>query len=312
MVLVYIFLSTAVIGGMTATSPAGVLDSSSCGPAGEMNSSSSSSMTVGIDIIPSSLYTSNAFVHFYDSNIISRICHATSSVVPIIGRNAFVHRCNIHTSAEDQSLGLEDRGTAGKLPRTTRKNRRSQRTHRWALYTNVRDAEGADIWPAPVARHSGSRGTAQLVESTVISVASALRHAGLSQCSRMPAWSLRLATSVARQRRSGAPFLGRRRSGRGGHCSGSSSILRGRTRPCAFRKGGANVGERSSGGCGSGGNGTYYGNGDRRWSLPRCVGEGAEGAPVSTAVAVATVTGSGVFPAASARGAAGVPGAPVS
>ena len=205
MVVVYIFFSRVVIGRMAATSPAGVLDSSSCGPAGGLDSSNSSSMTVGIDISPSSLYTSNAFVHLYD-NIISRICHAASSVVPTIGRNAFVHRRNIYTSAEDQSLGLEDRGTAGKMPRTTRKNRRTQRTHRWALYTNVRDTEGTDIWPAPVAGHGDMRVTAQLVESTVISVASALRHAGPSPCSRMSAWSLRLATAVARRRRSGAPF----------------------------------------------------------------------------------------------------------
>ena len=223
MVVVYIFLSTAVIEGMAATFPARELDSSS-------SSSSSSSMTVGINISPSSLYTSNAFVHLYDSNIISRICHATSSVVPINGRNAFIHRRNIHTSAEDEILGLEDRGTAGKMPRATRKNRRSQRTHRWALYTNVRDAEGTDIWSASVAHHGGLKGTAQLVESTAISVTSTLRRAGLSPCSRMPAWSLRLATAVARRRRSGAPFPGRRRSGRGGHCSESSSTLRGRAR----------------------------------------------------------------------------------
>ena len=57
-------------------------------------------------------------------------------------------------------------------------------------YRSVRDAEGADIWPASVGYHGGLRGTALLVESTVISVASALRHAGPSPCSRMPTWSL--------------------------------------------------------------------------------------------------------------------------
>ena len=45
-----------------------------------------------------------------------------------------------------------------------------------------------------------------------------------------------------------------------------------------------------------------FGNGDRQWSLPRCVGERAEGSPASAAVAASTVTGSGVFPAAKARG----------
>ena len=53
--------------------------------------------------------------------------------------------------------------------------------------TNVRDAEGTDVCPASVARHGGLRGTAQLVESTVISVASTLRREGPSPCSRMPA-----------------------------------------------------------------------------------------------------------------------------
>ena len=67
------------------------------------------------------------------------------------------------------------------------------------------------------------------------------------------------------------------------------------------------MGGRSSGGCGSGGSGTCCGNGDGQWNPPRCVGEGAEGAPASTAVAATTVTGSGVFPAASVRGAAGAP-----
>ena len=39
--------------------------------------------------------------------------HATSSGVPIIDSNAFAHRHDIHTSVEDQSLGLEGSGTAG-------------------------------------------------------------------------------------------------------------------------------------------------------------------------------------------------------
>ena len=168
---------------MATISPTGVLDSS---------------MAVGIDISPSSLsslYTSNitnnichaitsvvslngsnAFVHLYDSEIISGIIHAISSMVPPIDSNAFVRRYNIHTSAEDQSLGLEGRGTAGRTPRGTKKNHRSHRTHRWAPYPSVRDAEGSDIWPASVGRHGGLRGNAPLVESTVISVASALRH----------------------------------------------------------------------------------------------------------------------------------------
>ena len=168
------FLSTAVIGGMAAISPAGVLDSS---------------MAVEIDIgptSPSSLYTSNiinnichaissvvsligsnAFVHLYDSDIISRICHATSSVNAIIGRNAFVYRHIIHTSAEDQSLGLEGCGTAGRTPRGTKKNRRSHRTHRWAPYPSVHDAEGSDIWPASVGRHVGLRGIAHANVVTV-------------------------------------------------------------------------------------------------------------------------------------------------
>ena len=183
----------AVNGGVAAVSPVGKLDSSSCGPAGvavsgrnsssgitgEMaSSSSSSSMAVGIvNISPISLYSGNG---------ISRTCHATSSVVPLINSNAFVHRHNIHTSAEDRSLGLEGRVTAGRTPRVTNKNHRSQRTHRWAPYTSVRDEEGADIWPASVGYHGGLRGTAPLVESAVISVASALQHAGPSPCSRMP------------------------------------------------------------------------------------------------------------------------------
>ena len=114
-VVVLIFLSTAVIGGTAAVSPVGMLDSSSCGPAGELDSSSSS-MTIGIDISPSSLRSGNR---------ISSIYHAISSVVPLIDSNAFVHRHNIHTSAEDQSLCLEDRGTAGKMPRGIKKNHRS-------------------------------------------------------------------------------------------------------------------------------------------------------------------------------------------
>ena len=134
MVVMLIFLSKAVIGGLAAISPVGMLDSSSCGPAGELDSSSSS-MAVGVHISPSSLYNinitnnichaiisvvsligSNAFIHHYNSNIISRICHAISSVVPLISSNTFVHRHNIHTSAEDQSLSLEGRGTVGRTP----------------------------------------------------------------------------------------------------------------------------------------------------------------------------------------------------
>ena len=45
-------------------------------------------------------------------------------------------------------------------------------------YTNACDAEGTDICPASVGRRDGLRGTAQLVESTVISIASALRPMG--------------------------------------------------------------------------------------------------------------------------------------
>ena len=58
-IVVLIFLSTAVNGGMAAVFPAGGVDSSSCGSAGELDS----------------------------SNLISSICHATSSVVPFIGSN---------------------------------------------------------------------------------------------------------------------------------------------------------------------------------------------------------------------------------
>ena len=142
---------------------------------GEM---ASSSMAVGIvNISPISLYSGNG---------ISRTCHATSSVVPLINSNALVHRHNIHTSAEDRSLGLEGRATAGRTPRGTKKNHQSQRTHRCAPYTSVRDAAGADIWPSSVGYHGGLRGTAPLVKNTVISVASALRHAGPSPCNRMP------------------------------------------------------------------------------------------------------------------------------
>ena len=185
----------AVNGGVAGVFPAWKLDSSSCGPAGvavsgrnsssgitrEMASSSnssSSSMAVGIvNISPISLYSGNG---------ISRTCNATSSVVPLINSNALVHRHNIRTSAEDRRLGLEGRAAAGRTPRGTKINHQSQRTHRWALYTSVRDAEGANIWPASVGYHGGLRGTAPLVKSTVIYVASALRHAGPSPCSRMP------------------------------------------------------------------------------------------------------------------------------
>ena len=121
-------------------------------------------------------------------------CHQQRST--LISSNAFVYRHSIHTSAEDRSLDLEGRATAGRTPRGTKKNHRSQRTHRWAPYRSVCDADGADIWPASVGYHGGLRGTAPLVESTVIPVASSLRHAGPSQCSRMPTWSLRLAVTV--------------------------------------------------------------------------------------------------------------------
>ena len=150
--------------------------------------SSSSSMAVRITNISLSSVCSG--------NRISSICHAISIVAPLIGSNALAHRHNIHTSAEDQSLGLEGRGTAGRMPRGT-KNRRSQRTHRWAPYIGVRDAEGADIWSAYVGRHGGLRGTASFVKSTVISVDSALRHVGPSRCSRMPTRSLHLAATLA-------------------------------------------------------------------------------------------------------------------
>ena len=108
--------------------PAGELDSGSFGPAGVavssrnssngitggMASSSSSSMVVGIaNIGPSSLCRGNRT---------SSICHATSIVVPLIGSNASVHRRNIHTCGEDQSLGLEGRGSAERTPRGTKKN----------------------------------------------------------------------------------------------------------------------------------------------------------------------------------------------
>ena len=119
----------AVNGEVGAASPAGKLDSSSSGPAGvavsSMNSSSgitgkmasssnSSSMTVGnVNISP---------IFRCSGNGISSTCHATSSVVPLISSNTFVHRHNIHTSAEDRSLGLESRATAGRTPRGTKKN----------------------------------------------------------------------------------------------------------------------------------------------------------------------------------------------
>ena len=45
--------------------------------------------------------------------------------------------------------------------------------------------------------------------------------------------------------------------------------------------------------------------------FPAVSARGAEGAPVSAAVAASTVTGRGVFPAASARGAAGAPASAV-
>ena len=154
-----------------------------------MTSSNSSRMVVRIaKISPTSLCRGNK---------ISSICHATSSGVPLIGSNAFFHRHNIHTSADDQRLGLKGRGAAGIMPRGTKKNNLSQRTHRWVPHTSVRDTEGTDIWPASVGRHGGLRRTAPLVESTVISSASALRHAGPSPSSHMPNWSMRLAATTA-------------------------------------------------------------------------------------------------------------------
>ena len=78
------------------------------------------------------------------------------------------------------------------------KNHRSQRTYRRAPYTSVHNAGGIDIWPgSPGRRHNHLRGTTQLVESTILSVAFALRHAGSFTCSHMPTWSLRLAAAVA-------------------------------------------------------------------------------------------------------------------
>ena len=168
--------------------PGGGLNSSSCGPARELYSSRSN-MAVGIaNISPSSLCSGSRN---------SSLIHAISSMVPPIECNAFVHRYNIHTSAEDQILGLEDRGTAGRTLHGTKMNHRSQRIHRWAPYPSVRDAEGSNLWPVSVRRHVSLRGTAPLVESMAISVASALRHAGPSPCSRMPTWSLHLAVAGA-------------------------------------------------------------------------------------------------------------------
>ena len=183
-----------VNGGGAAVTSAGELDSSSCGPAGvavssgnsssgitggmASSNSSSSGMSVGIANISST--------SLCRGNKISSICHATTSGVPVTVSNTFVHRHNIHISAEDQSLGLQGRETAGRTPRGTKKSHISQRTHRWVPYTSVCDAEGTDIWPASVGRHGGLRGTASFVENTVISVTSALRHAGPSPCSHMP------------------------------------------------------------------------------------------------------------------------------
>ena len=61
------------------------------------------------------------------------------------------------------------------------------------------------------------------------------------------------------------------------------------------------MGGRSSNGCGSGGSGVF----------PAASARGVESAPASAAVAASTVTGSGVFPVASARGAAGAPASAV-
>ena len=178
----------AANGAIAAVSPAGGLNNSSCGPTGELYSSHGSMAVEIANITPSSLCSGSRN---------SSITHAISSMVPPIDSNAFIRRSNIHTSAEDQNPGLEDRGTAERTPHGTKMNHRSQRTHRWAPYPSVRDAEGSDIWPASVGRHGGLRETVPLVESTVISVASALRHAGPFPCSRMSTWSLRLAAAVA-------------------------------------------------------------------------------------------------------------------
>ena len=105
---------------MTAISLAGGVNSSSCEPARELDSSSSSIAVGNANISSSSLCSGNRITSIYN---------ATSSVVPFIGGNAFVHRHNIYTSVEDQRLGLEGRGTAGRTPRGTKKNHRSQRTH---------------------------------------------------------------------------------------------------------------------------------------------------------------------------------------
>ena len=194
---------------MAAVSTAGELDSSSCGPTGvavcsrnssrgiteEMacsssSSSKSSSMAVEIANISPSLLCSG--------NVISSICHVTCSVVLLIGSNAPFHRNSVPTNAEDQSLGLESRGTAGRTPRGTKKNSRFQLAHRSAPFTIVCDAEGLEIWPASVLPRGDLRGTAPLMERTVISVTFTLRYAGPSSpCRRMPTWSLRLAVEVA-------------------------------------------------------------------------------------------------------------------
>ena len=123
----------SVNGGMTAVSSAGRVEQQQLWARGGELDGRSRSMTIGIANIRASLLCSD--------NIISSICQTTSSVVPIVGSNAFVPRHNIHTRAEDQSLGLEGRGTAGRTPPGTKKNHWSQRTHRWGPHPSVRDAE---------------------------------------------------------------------------------------------------------------------------------------------------------------------------
>ena len=95
---------------MAAISPSGVLDSSmavgiaNISPSSLCSGSRNSSIIHAISSVVS-LIGSNAFVHLYDNEIISGIIHAISGMVPLIDSNAFVHRHNIHTSAEDQKSG---------------------------------------------------------------------------------------------------------------------------------------------------------------------------------------------------------------
>ena len=82
----------AVNGGMAAVSSAVGVNSSSCEPAGELDSSGSSIAVGNANISSSFLCSSNRIISIY---------HATSSVVPFLGSNDFVHRHNIYTSVED-------------------------------------------------------------------------------------------------------------------------------------------------------------------------------------------------------------------